>query len=334
MQMRRILGKGILLLLLAFFLNTDSVKAATLPKISGMFIRNDMIASKEKAVEQGKKVWDQDQYIQLASDMFNAGMTIMIPQTAVNYESSDKQTFYYPTERYQTTNQSSGDQENQLTYSLEAAKAKHMNVFLPLQLSENDWFTALYDGFKSQKSQNFLKESALFSMGIADEMMQKYGSKYAKEISGWYLPFELDNSNLYDPKTRDTFINLYLKPVTNHLKKLNPTGRIITSPLLYTNLKNPTESDIVEWNTMWKEIFEQTVVDTLMPQDGGGWESATALNLGPWYASMKTSIDEVNQSKESKNIELWNNPECYSMTGSGTMDIRRLLDNMAAVSHM
>lgn len=309
--------------------------AQSLPEVSGMFIRNDLVASPEEAKEKQRQVWGLAQYQSISENLAKAGMTVLIPQIAVSYTDASKQTFYYPTKRFQSTDQASASERAQLGYALQSAKENDLGVYLPLQLSEASWFQALYNHFESKESQNFLKQSATFSIQIADEMMQQYGSTYSSQIQGFYLPFEVDNSNLYEGQALERFIEYYLQPVTAHLRKLLPKGRIVTSPLIYTNLVKPSEKDLSQWNTMWRNIFFRTEVDTLMPQDGAGWESATADQLADWYEPMSEMIDTSNTDRRmqgrSTNIELWNNPESYSMTGSNTMDIRRLEKNMQAV---
>lgn len=309
--------------------------AQSLPQVSGMFIRNDLVASPEEAKEKQRQVWGLAQYQSISENLAKAGMTVLIPQIAVSYTDASKQTFYYPTKRFQSTDQASVSERAQLGYALQSAKENDLGVYLPLQLSEASWFQALYDHFESKESQNFLKQSATFSIQIADEMMQQYGTTYSSQIQGFYLPFEVDNSNLYEGQALERFIEEYLQPVTTHLRKLLPKGRIITSPLIYTNLVKPSENDLSKWNTMWRNVFFRTEVDTLMPQDGAGWESATADQLGDWYKPMAEMITKSNADRKmqgrSTNIELWNNPESYSMTGSNTMDIGRLEKNMQAV---
>lgn len=309
--------------------------AQSLPRMSGMFIRNDLVASPEEAKQKQQKVWGQAQYQSISNNLAKAGMAVLIPQIAVNYRDASHQTFYYPTKRFQETDMASASERAQLSYALQSAKDNDLGVYLPLQLSETTWFQGLYNHFDSKENQAFLKQSATFSIQIADEMMHLYESAYGAQIKGFYLPFEVDNANLYEGKALDRWIEYYLQPVTRHLRQLLPKGRIVTSPLLYTNLKQPSESELSQWNTMWQNVFFRTELDTLMTQDGAGWESASADQLGAWYRSMADMITTSNADRKlqgrSATIELWNNPESYSMSGSNTMDITRLEKNMQAV---
>ncbi|MBC1522668.1 DUF4434 domain-containing protein [Listeria booriae] len=309
--------------------------AQSLPRMSGMFIRNDLVASPEEAKQKQQKVWGQAQYQSVSNNLAKAGMAVLIPQIAVNYRDANHQTFYYPTKRFEETDMASASERAQLSYALQSAKDNDLGVYLPLQLSETTWFQGLYNHFDSKENQAFLKASATFSIQIADEMIHLYESAYGAQIKGFYLPFEVDNANLYEGKALDRWIEYYLQPVTKHLRQLLPKGRIVTSPLLYTNLKQPSESELSQWNTMWQNVFFRTELDTLMPQDGAGWESASADQLGAWYRSMADMITTSNADRKlqgrSATIELWNNPESYSMSGSNTMDITRLEKNMQAV---
>ncbi|MBC2020923.1 DUF4434 domain-containing protein [Listeria booriae] len=306
----------------------------SLPRISGMFIRNDLVASPEEAKQKQRRVWGQAQYQSISNNLAKANMTVLIPQIAVIYIDTHHQIFYYPTKRFQATDTASTSERAQLGYALQSAKDNNLDVYLPLQLSETTWFQALYNHFDSNENQAFLKDSATFSIQIADEMMQLYESAYGVQIKGFYLSFEVDNANLYEGKALDRWIEYYLQPVTRHLRNLLPEGRIVTSPLLYTNLKQPSENDLSQWNTMWQNVFFRTELDTLMPQDGAGWESASADQLSAWYRSMADMITISNADRKlqgrSATVELWNNPESYSMSGSNTMDITRLKKNMQA----
>lgn len=306
----------------------------SLPRISGMFIRNDLVASPEEAKRKQRHVWGQAQYQSISNNLAKANITVLIPQIAVTYIDTHHQIFYYPTKRFQSTDTASTSERAQLGYALQSAKDNNLDVYLPLQLSETAWFQALYNHFDSNENQAFLKDSATFSIQIADEMMQLYEPAYGAQIKGFYLPFEVDNANLYEGKALDRWIEYYLQPVTTHLRNLLPEGRIVTSPLLYTNLKQPSENDLSQWNTMWQNVFFRTELDTLMPQDGAGWESASADQLSTWYRSMADMITTSNADRKlqgrSATVELWNNPESYSMSGSNTMDITRLKKNMQA----
>ncbi|MBC1892415.1 DUF4434 domain-containing protein [Listeria booriae] len=304
-----------------------------IPRLTGMFIRNDITTSDESTEE--KTCWGQDEYNRVCRDMADAGMTIVIPQIGVTYESKDKQVFYYKQKQFNSTDEATEQEYRQLEYCLQAAKRNGLAVYLPLQLCESLWFQAVYDKFQTESSLQFLKDSADFSIKLADEMYERFMPVFSGQILGWYQPFEIDNGNLYDMQALNAFIEHYLAPVTNHLRQLLPNGRIISSPLLYTNLTDPSKMDMAKWCTMWRNMFLRTELDTLMPQDGAGWESATSDNLASWYRPTRDMIDECNvylkKQGRTPRIAFWNNPECYSMTGSGTMDIRRLLQNMSAV---
>ncbi|MBC1943483.1 DUF4434 domain-containing protein [Listeria booriae] len=311
------------------------IQAQSLPRLSGMFIRTDLVASPEDAQTQRRQPWGKTQYQSISANLAQANMSILIPQISVSYIDAQRQIFYYPTRRFQATDKSSVTERSQLSYALQSAKDNNIDVYLPLQLSESSWFQALYDHFESPESQAFLKQSASFSIQIADEMIQLYGASYASQIKGFYLPFEVDNANLYEGQALERWIKYYLQPVTAHLRDLLPEGRILTSPLLYTNLVQPSRNDVAKWNSLWRSVFDQTEVDTLMPQDGAGWESSSADQLGTWYRSMSDMIAVSNSDRKlqgrSANVELWNNPESYSMSGSKSMDMTRLMKNMEVV---
>lgn len=322
--MKRI-GKSLLCILLVCALLVGNAMAETskgaqkkVPLLSGMFVAPELCT--------GEHPWEVADWEQALEEMKAIGMDKVIIQYAVQYYSDNYKVHYYTPEFEEPQSDNTGKAQ-QIPNALLAAKKVGMKVYLGLELAEDPWFSAMAAGFENEE---FLKSSATYTTAIFDDLWKQFGGEYGDVIEGWYLPFEYNNSEV-SGQSKDRLINRFYVPVTNHIKKVTPKKTIMVSPLVYAPLTgDPDKKQVENWYQLSYDIWTKTKVDIIAPQDGCGWESMVKETLAPWYEALARAVKKA-KAVGRKEAQAWNNAECYNMNGTGTMTIKRLTDNMAAV---
>ena len=318
-------GLAVLMTFSSTVLMQGSAREGDMPMLSGVFIATQLCS--DTTAPNGS--WDQSKWNTAADQLVAAGIDTMVVQYAVQYWSAASKTFYYPATFETPQNSGNQHQIRQHEYILKAAKAKGLKVYLGLHIAEDLWFSAMDKGFPDL---NFLTDSVNYSKQVFDDLWNLYRTEYGSVIEGWYLPFEYNNS--VTGSAKDRLINSFYAPLTSYIKSVTPSKLIMISPLIYTDLKpaaNQTNLNIC-YNTT-KDVYANSRVDIIAPQDGCGWESSVAENIGEWYAAMQRAKNDAQVIRNQKGFGpayFWNNPECYSMAGAG-MNMRRLMGNMSAV---
>ncbi len=290
--------------------------------LSGMFVAPELVT--------GKNSWDQQDWDSVMSQMKAVGIDQVVIQYSVQYYSDIVKNHYYVPGFEQAGTDNTGKQQ-QIPFALKAAKKHGVKIWLGLHIAEDAWFRAMPAGFQDL---NFLIDSAEYSKKIFDDLWSQFKGEYAGTIAGWYLPFEFNNVDVKgEAKTR--LINYFYKPLTQHIKSVTPDKLIMVSPLVYASLTVPPAKQAVDaWKDLLYDIWANTRVDVIAPQDGCGWESTMKETLEPWYKAMDEARRQAQPVRDSKKYGpalAWNNPESYSMNGTGNMTIKRLTDNMKAV---
>ena len=298
-----------------------SASGETPPKLSGMFVAPETVT--------GGNPWDQNDWNAAMLQLKTVGITDVVIQYSVQYYSDNYKVYYY-TPKFETAGDDTSGRRNLIPYALKAAKDNNMNVWLGLHLAESAWFSAMDAEFADAE---FLKTSAEYSKKLFNDLWSQFKGTYSDTIKGWYLPFEYNNQ--VKGLGKDRLINDFYKPLTSHIKSVTPNKTTIVSPLIYAPLLGtPSTAELNTWKELNKEIWANTQVDIIAPQDGCGWESTVKETIPVWYKVMEEGRVEAQKERDKKGFGkaiFWNNPECYSMNGTATMPIKRLIDNMAAV---
>ena len=297
------------------------------PVIDGMFACFELTAPMSAG---NLKPWGQAEWSDALAKMAAVGMDKVIVQYTAMYYGKDTKYFFYP-QTFDTGQKQPDYRAVQCEYLLKAAKDNNMKVYMGLQLAEDLWFFEQSRGFTDE---DFLKDSAEFSIGLAEDLWKVFGSKYGSVIEGWYLPFEFTN-NENNAASATKLSEQYYTPVTAALKELTPGKLTMSSPLVYTNLLiEPTKAEIDRFKEFFTIIWESSQLDIMAPQDGCGWESTVKEGLPPWYKAMAEVRDSINPERAKKGFGqamLWNNPESYSMNGVNPMPTRRLIENISII---
>lgn len=321
---------GALMLPAATFSKADE-SGGKLPMLSGMFVAPELTS--------GSDACNQDDWNAIMTQMKGVGIETIVVQYAVQYYNDTVKTYYYNPTFETPAAPDNGGYRNQIPFMLEAAKANGMKIYLGLHIAESAWFSAMPAGFSDLNAKGestFLVSSAAYSKDVFDDLWKQFGSEYGDVIAGWYLPFEFNNDAVKNENgSLPRLIKNFYQPLTNHIKSVTPDKPILISPLVYAPLTEaPTAAKLDQWKTICREVWSQTRIDIIAPQDGCGWESTMKETIVPWYRVMDEARKAAQPSRDAKGYGpaiAWNNPEMYSMNGVGTMTIKRFTDNMAAV---
>lgn len=325
--------KAALSLLLAVLLLLSAAPAAfaeetgqeELPMLSGMFVATELVTH--------NKAWTQEDWNSALRQLKDVGVDKIVLQYAVQYYSDTYKVYYY-TPGFEEAGEDINGRQQTYRYALEACRENGLQCWLGLHLAEDMWFSAMSAGFRDigeDGKSAFLMSSADYSLQLFDDLWAQFGPAYADVIGGWYLPYEFNNTVEQAARTR--LVEDFYQPVTAHIKSVTPDKGIMISPLIYPPmLTKPTEQQLETWKMLCYDVWANSRVDIIAPQDGCGWESSMKENLPPYYQAMEQAREEAQAVRSGKGwgrAIAWNNPELYSMTGSNTMTMRRFSDNMA-----
>ena len=298
-----------------------------MPLLSGMFIATELVTHDQP--------WTQEDWNVAIGQLKAVGMDKIVLQYAVQYYSETSKVHYY-TPSFEEPGENVNNRQQTYGYALEACRKNGVKIYLGLHLAEGMWFPAMSAGFKDVDEDGksaFLTSSAKYSEKVFDDLWEQYGETYGDVIEGWYLPYEFNNTVEETARTR--LVEDFYQPLTAHIKSVTPGKMIMVSPLIYPPmLTEPTDEQIETWKMLCYDVWANSQVDIIAPQDGCGWESSMKENLPPYYEAMAQAKDEAQAVRDSKGYGraiAWNNPELYSMTGSNTMTMQRFSDNMRAV---
>lgn len=298
-----------------------------MPLLSGMFVAAELVTQENP--------WTQDDWNRAAGQLKDVGMDKIVLQYTVQYYSESSKVYYF-TPTFDEPGENKNNRQQTLEYALNACRDNGMQLWIGLHLAEDMWFSAMSAGFRDVGEDGksaFLTDSAAYSEQVFDDIWAQYGAEYGDVIGGWYLPYEFNNTVGEAARTR--LVQDFYQPLTSHIKSVTPDKPIMVSPLIYPPmLSEPTEEMLDTWKMLCYDVWANSQVDIIAPQDGCGWESSMKENLPPYYEAMDEARSEAQQVRDQKGYGeavAWNNPELYSMTGSNTMTMRRFSDNMKTV---
>ena len=295
-----------------------------MPTLSGMFVATELVTHENP--------WTQEDWDRAVGQLKAAGMDKLVLQYAVQYYSESSKVYYY-VPSFEDPGENINGRQQTVEYALNACRDNGVQLWLGLHLAEDLWFSAMEAGFRDVGEDGksaFLTTSAQFSQQVFDDLWAQYGAEYGDVIGGWYLPYEFNNTVGEAPRTR--LVEDFYQPLTEHIKSVTPQKPIMISPLIYPPmLTEPTQEMLDTWRMLCYDVWANTRVDIIAPQDGCGWESSVRENLPPFYEVMDAAREQAQTERDRKGYGraiAWNNPELYSMTGSNTMTMERFIGNM------
>ncbi|TCO54799.1 DUF4434 domain-containing protein [Actinocrispum wychmicini] len=204
-----------------------------------------------------------------------------------------------------------------VTGVLEAAKARHMKVYLGLVADDRtapatpNW-RALWN-FTPQRQLDYLTRQAAIQQAVARDLWNAYGTRFADTIAGWYLPLELSNITVLHPAVGQPgvtrIVTALYQPVVSALDVL--TGRrldVVTSPAFNTCTgqldrcqatdQQPADQNQVNgWYRTLRSIVSCGGPNVLAVQDGVGAGHASSDDSVTWLRAAAAAIRDGARSQ-------------------------------------
>lgn len=211
-----------------------------------------------------------DQWDAEFTAMQSAGIDLWIYQWTAD---SGHKTTIYPT-RLPGWQQSSV--YDQVEMALATAKRHQMKVYMGLAFNDAWWQ-------KESSDRAWLQTETSAMSAVADELYDRYYSRYPDTFAGWYINWEMDNANGYNflPADKKNIIEA-LAGISSHLKALNPRLPAAIAPFFNSRIGASPR----RWQYFWYDVLRETQVDILMLQDGVGVNHASVEQLPQWFGAV------------------------------------------------
>ena len=213
--------------------------------------------------------WTWKQWRNELQYMRSSGLDQMFIQWAAD---SKERTTIYPSTLAGYTQNTGHDVVER---ALSAGDASGSQVYLGLQINDDWWTNYINDG-------PWLKNEATIANALADDLWTRY--RQHPSLTGWYLPFEVDNLESSSPQW-DNLVTFY-RVVGHHLHKLTPGKPVVISPFFSAH----SGMTSAQWQTMWEYILKRSPIDILALQDGVGAGNATHAQLPEWFGAVANAI--------------------------------------------
>lgn len=280
---------------------TANAAVTTQPKLAGTFIQEGLM-----------KDWDDAKWQSELRLLKDAGMEYIIIGAVAENDRSGEYTMLtnYPTSIPGCAMKP--NHQDTVDLCLRNAELVGMKVFMGTNC-RSDWFQNM------AKDENWLYARMHESNLIADELWEKYKSKYPNAFYGWYWCYEVDNANYNTTEKRDRLANA-LNIILDHLDDANKRLPIMLCPFM--NAKCSTPQD---YENMWKYIFERTHFaegDIFAPQDSVGAGGTNLDNFAEWFEALKRAVDS------KPGLKLWSDLETFDHTDWTAATIDRIYIQM------
>lgn len=280
-------------------------------KLSGTFISDWLVRN-----------WDDDKWARELSAMREIDMEYLILAPNVLYKNDGTWVANYPTEIDGA--RQSYDGNDMLETMLRNAKKFGMKVFLGLNMNEK-WWENWWDTQTTQVNKEWLYEQMQVGNVVADELYDRYHSRYPETFYGWYWVWEFWNSTAMTlaafgrNQNIDILVNC-LNINLDHLTKLDPSMPLLLSP--FANMNITTYDDLYY---MWKDIvlaahFREG--DILCPQDSVGAGGTKMTELRSCYASYKAACGH------KPGLRFWANNESFDHTDWSSASLDRFVNQL------
>lgn len=263
-------------------------------KLSGTFISDWLV-----------KNWDDEKWAQELSSMREIGMEYLILAPTVLHRNDGSWYVIYPTEIEGA--KESYDSIDVIETLLSNAQKYGLKVFLGLNMHER-WWDFWWNSQKTLAGSEWLYEQMRLGNTVADEIYERYHSRYPDTFYGWYWVWEFWNSKIMALSAEGRSQNI--RVLTNclninldHLSKLDSSMPFMFSP--FANMSISTYDDLYY---MWKDIFKTTHFregDIFCPQDSVGAGGTKLPELRQCYKVYKAACEQ------KKEIRFWANNESF-----------------------
>lgn len=242
------------------------------------------------------------------------GMRYIILGDSATRNTNGNWFFWYPTEIQSFNAQYNG--VDVIKNALRNCQKYGMKVFVGVGMDERWW-----NNFVRQPRwlNSYIKQSGQ----IAEELYNKYHSRYPDAFYGWYWPPEIWNDPLFKAASdsRSESIQVLAEAMSalrDQLTRLNPNMPMLFSPFANTHVDKETWGFAGKWYNgctseeyyrFWKDLISQVSFlpeDILCPMDSIGGGGCEMSYLEEWTRSYSRAVID-----SGRKIKLWSNCETF-----------------------
>lgn len=266
------------------------------PIADGTFIQDNLVAN-----------WDDAQWQKELGSLKDAGMHYLVFAPTLHTNNEINQTIY-PSSlpdvkvRYQV---------DLVENCLRNAQKAGFKVFLGLNFNEK-WWTASFT------PEWFFGQMELGNK-VAEELVNRYKSRYGETMYGWYWVWEVDNLNWKSREKQDMLIQA-LNTNLDHLNTITPEMPFMLCPFVNHRMGTSTDNE-----KLWTYVFSQTHLrkgDIFAPQDCIGAGGLTLDLLDEWFGKMYKAV------KTKPGLKFWSDAETFDQRFWTSAPIDRFIKQM------
>lgn len=198
---------------------------------------------------------------------------------------------------------------------LRNAQKAGFKVFLGLNFNEK-WWTA-----------NFTPEWLFGQMElgnkVAEELVNRYKSRYDETMYGWYWVWEVDNLNCTTTERQDILAKA-LNVNIDFLNKISPKMPFMLCPFVNYRVGNSQDN-----GNMWQYVFSGTHFregDIFAPQDCVGAGGLELEMVDEWFSRMSEAV------KTKPGLQFWSDAETFDQRFWTSAPLDRFVEQMKIVN--
>lgn len=273
---------------------------ATVPRSDGTFIQGYLVRN-----------WTDARWQQEFDALKEAGMQYVILGSTLNTDSAGQMYSIFPSSIPGVINQYGNDiVEN----CLRNAKKAGMKVFLGLNFDEK-WWSASF-------TSDWLTRQMQLGNQLAEELIDRYKSRYGACMYGWYWVWEVDNIHATTPQLQSLLAKV-LNVNLDYLNNATPDMPVMLCPFFNHRLGTSQQAA-----TLWTNVFREAHFkkgDIFAPQDCIGAGGLDLSVLDEWFAALKTAVDT------KPGLQFWVDTETFDQRFWTSATLDRFVKQMEIV---
>lgn len=225
--------------------------------------------------------------------------------------------------------------ENDINQTIYPSNLPNVKVKYQSDLIENCLRNAQKAGFKVLLGLNFNEKwwTASFTpewlfgqmeLGnqVAEELVNRYKSRYDETMYGWYWVWEVDNLNCTTTERQDILAKA-LNINIDYLNKISPKMPFMLCPFMNYRVGNSQDN-----RKMWQYVFSGTHFregDIFAPQDCVGAGGLELVMVDEWFRELNEAV------KTKPGLQFWSDAETFDQRFWTSAPLDRFVEQMKMV---
>lgn len=270
------------------------------PIANGSFIQQALIAQ-----------WDDRRWQEEFQTLKDAGMRYIVLAPTYWVDKTGKIRTMYPS----ALPGAQPGQSDLVDACLRNAEKAGFRVFMGLNFDDRWWQTDF--------TGDWLNQQMAVGNLVADELFERYATKYPNAFYGWYWVWEVAN---VDPLRLPEGQRVLAEAINVNLDHLN--ARYPSMPIMLAPFMNYRLGSAKEYADMWKQVFAQTrfkAGDIFAPQDCVGAGGLKLELVSEWFAELAGAV------KTKPELRFWSDAETFDQRFWTSATLTRFVEQMEAV---